>query len=284
MNQQRTPLFAHARPDEVLAARDNPGVLWLPVGPLEWHGPHLPFGVDALNAEATAIGCASAMGGLVLPTLYCGTERERPSQMLADLGLDPQAYIEGMDFPNHSLKSGYFPEEEFALQVRGWIERAIAWQFPTLVIVNGHGALNHNATLERLVQAHRSDSSKINVLAFLALVAGSEGSLNIGHASADETSLMMLDYPTDVALDLLPPREQPLKSADFGIVDDLTFRGQPLPDHTLRPEDDPRLQSNLERGQSVRTRTIEFICRRVQDFNIDSSAPRTNLTVGLIKS
>jgi len=276
----RTLLFAHARPDEVLAARAE-GVLWLPVGPLEWHGPHLPFGVDALNAEATALACAKQMGGLVLPTLYCGTERERGPEMLADLGLDPQEFIIGMDFPKHSLKSGYFPEEEFALQVQGWIERAADWQFPILVIVNGHGAQNHNTVLERLVQAHRKGSTPINVLAFLALVAEPGGSLNVGHASSDETSLMMFDYPEDVALHLLPSKDQPLKSAEFGIVDDPTFRGQPTPDFSLRIEDDPRFHSNLERGQSVRTRTVEYICARVQEFQKDNRAPRTNLSAKL---
>ena len=78
MTQPHTLQFAHARPDEILAAREVCGILWLPVGQLEWHGPHLPFGVDPLNAESTALACAREMGGLVLPTLFCGTERERP--------------------------------------------------------------------------------------------------------------------------------------------------------------------------------------------------------------
>jgi len=49
-----------------------------PLGPLEWHGPHLPLGVDALNAEAVAWRVAQEVGGVVLPALYVDTERERP--------------------------------------------------------------------------------------------------------------------------------------------------------------------------------------------------------------
>lgn len=276
MNASRTSLFAHARPDEILAARDEPGILWLPVGPLEWHGPHLPFGVDPLNAEATALACAARMGGLVLPTLYCGTERERSAGMLADLGIDSNAHVVGMDFPAHSLRSGYFPEEEFALQVRGWIDRAIDWRFSTLVIVNGHGAANHNATLHRLVQANRQEDSAVAILAFLALVADKAGDLNIGHASADETALMMVDYPEDVAIENLPACG-PLFSAQFGIVDDQTFRGDPAPGFTLRSEDDPRFYSNCDRGRRVRGRTVDFICSRLSAFLTDPAAPRTNL-------
>jgi creatinine amidohydrolase len=275
--------FAHARPDEVLAARKESGLLWLPVGPLEWHGPHLPFGVDALNAEATALACAGRSGGLVLPTLYCGTEREREPRMLSDLGLDSNAHIVGMDFPRHSLPSGYFPEEEFALQVRGWIERAREWQFHILVIVNGHGAQNHNAVLERLVQAYRPTEAGIDVLAFLALVAEPGGALNVGHAAADETSLMLQDYPDDVALEYLPPAITPLACAEYGIVDDLTFRGDPTPQRTLRPEDDPRLHANTERGRAMRERTVDFICRTVENFRADSRMPRTNLSTTLTR-
>lgn len=278
----RTSLFAHARPEEVLEARRSTGVLWLPLGPLEWHGPHLPFGVDALIAEATAIACSARLGGLVLPTLYSGTERERSPQTLADLGLAPEAFVVGMDFPGNSIKSGYFPEEEFALQVRGWIERALAWEFPTLVIINGHGAQNHNSTLKRFVEAYRSSAWPIDVLAFMALSQQAGDTLNVGHASADETSLIMLDHPGDVALDRLPISNQPLKSADFAIVDDLTFRGQPTPDRTLRTEDDPRFNATLCRGRSVREKTVDSVCQSVGDFLQDRhNAVRTNVVCHL---
>ena len=81
-----------------------------------------------------------------------------------------------------------------------------------------------------------------------------------------------------VALDLLPPKKVRLKSASFGIVDDLTFRGQPLSDHTLRDEDDPRLHSSAGRGQAVRAETVAYICARVHEFLLDPAAPRTNLS------
>jgi creatinine amidohydrolase/Fe(II)-dependent formamide hydrolase-like protein len=202
--------------------------------------------------------------------------------LLRHLGLDPKAHVVGMDFPGNSLKSGYFPEEEFALQLRGWIERARSWGFATLVLVNGHGAQNHNATIERLVQAYRPPETAIDVLGFLALTTGHVGSLNIGHATADETSLMLFDHPGDVALDLLPPSDQPLKSADFAVVDDLTFRGQPTPSHTLRREDDPRTEADAERGRAVREQTVTFICESLAAFLRDRDhAIRTNLACEL---
>jgi hypothetical protein len=38
----------YLRPDQVVASRDANGIIFLPLAPLEWHGPHLPLGVDPL--------------------------------------------------------------------------------------------------------------------------------------------------------------------------------------------------------------------------------------------
>src|ERR1700730_7149827 len=46
--------------------------VFLPVGALEQHGPHLPLGTDALLATAIAVGAATAVGGIVAPALCYG--------------------------------------------------------------------------------------------------------------------------------------------------------------------------------------------------------------------
>lgn len=279
--KRRTLAFAHCRPAEILAERKRTSLLWLPLGPLEWHGPHLPLGTDPFNAESAAYDCARRMGGLVLPTLFCGTERERGPATLRNLGLNPSTYIVGMDFPNNSLLSGYFPEEEFALQLKGWIERAIDWEFRTLIVMNGHGALNHNEVVKRMVVMYSAKGSPIDVLAFLPLVAASDGGLNVGHATADETSLILLDYPEDVCLAALPPKNRSIKSAEFAVVDDPTFNGNPLPDHRLRKSDDPRFHANAKRAKNVRQRTVRYTCEQVKSFQSGCSTRRFNLSLGM---
>ena len=52
-------------------ARDRPPV-FLPVGALEQHGPHLPLGTDALLASAIAADAAALVGGIVAPALSYG--------------------------------------------------------------------------------------------------------------------------------------------------------------------------------------------------------------------
>jgi len=51
--------------------REQP-VIFLPVGALEQHGPHLPLGTDGLLSAAVAADTAQLVGGLVAPTLSYG--------------------------------------------------------------------------------------------------------------------------------------------------------------------------------------------------------------------
>ena len=139
------------RPEQILAIRRRTSLAFLPLGPLEWHGPHLPLGVDPLRAEMAAVELARVMGGVALPTLYMGTERERAPAMLRHIGFKGDEYVVGMDFPACGLRSLYCPEEMFGLVLRGWLELIHrSWGFRRIVIVNGHGGENHLAVINRL--------------------------------------------------------------------------------------------------------------------------------------
>ena len=65
MNQLAWPDY------EARVQREQP-VIFLPVGALEQHGPHLPLGTDALLATAVAADTATRVDGLVAPTLSYG--------------------------------------------------------------------------------------------------------------------------------------------------------------------------------------------------------------------
>ena len=45
-------------------------VVYVPFGPIEWHGLHLPLGCDALKAHGVLCQSAEKFGGLVYPPLY----------------------------------------------------------------------------------------------------------------------------------------------------------------------------------------------------------------------
>jgi creatinine amidohydrolase len=260
----RTVRFELLRPAEIITERERFPVVFQPLGPLEWHGPHLPFGVDALHAETVAIRTAQAMGGVVMPTLYWGAERERTPESLKALGFKGDEWIVGMDFPANSMKSLYTMEDVFALVMRARLDLLVAQGYKLIVIINGHGAANHIATLERLAKEY-SARGPARVLFTIAFDARVDGTYSIGHADALETSLMMATHPETVDLDSLPVLPAPLRNIDWGIVDGETFAGDPTPDYTLRPEADPRRNSSPEQGEEALKGDVVRLRRQVQD-------------------
>ena len=58
------------RPGQLEAACRRFPVVYVPFGLIEWHGPHLPLGNDALKAHAILIKCAEKFGGIVYPPIY----------------------------------------------------------------------------------------------------------------------------------------------------------------------------------------------------------------------
>jgi len=260
----RTVRFELLRPSEIIAEKERFPVAFQPLGPLEWHGPHLPYGTDPLHAETVAQRTAQAIGGVVMPTLYWGSERERSPKALQDLGFEGDEWIIGMDFPANSMKSLYSMEDVFALVIRERLALVIAQGYKLIVLVNGHGATNHLATLDRLAKEYTGLTSAHVILTTpfdpVAVAAG-----GVGHADAIETSLMLALYPDSVDIPALPPLPDPLHNIDFGIVDGATFAGDPTPDYTLRPDSDPRRNSSAEQGNAALDADVIRLSSQVRD-------------------
>lgn len=230
-------------------------VVYLAVAPLEWHGPHNPFGTDPLDAQAVALAVCRRVGGVVWPTLFMGTERERPEDELRYLGLKPGQYVVGMDFSPKNLPSAYCPEEILVITVREIIQEAKRIGAKLVVVVNGHGATNQVAALKRLeIELNATGGPKV-------LVAISEPKIppfpdHTGHAASIETSRMML-LSKSVDLSQLPPLAVPLKYSEYSIVDH--FDGKGLPDCIVSKTADPRLMASVEKGKVVHDAAVADI-------------------------
>jgi creatinine amidohydrolase len=65
--------YEHMFPRQFRQAVEEMPVFIIPTGLLEWHGDHLPFGLDALKAHAICLRIAEKLGGgIVLPPNYFG--------------------------------------------------------------------------------------------------------------------------------------------------------------------------------------------------------------------
>lgn len=260
----RSVRFELLRPAEIIAERRRFPVVFQPVSPLEWHGPHLPYGTDPLHAEVVALRTAQAIGGVVMPTLYWGSERERTPETLKNLGFKGDEWIIGMDAPVNSMKSLYSMEDVFALVVRARLDLLVQQAYRLIVLVNGHGAANHMATLDRLAKEF-SGHGPARVLFNTVFPPPASGSYSIGHAEALETSLMLALYPDSVDINTLPPLPQPIYNVDWGVVDGETFAGNPTPDFTLRPEADPRLSASREWGEAALKEDVARLSQQVAE-------------------
>ncbi len=255
------------RPAEIMRARSHLPLAFIPIGPIEWHGPHLPMGMDGLHAHAVAVEVARRVGGVVLPTYYIGSETLRPAdggpQSSAVLGFEGTERIIGMDFPQNPVKSLYFEEGTFAVTVRELIRLLRQDGYRLIVIVNGHGAPNHQRTLQRLA-AEGSDPPRACVAFAMAFLPAEPPFSDPGHAEKVETSIILATRPDLVDLSTLPAKSVPLRYQEFGIVDGKAFDGSPTPHFTVRPEADPR-EASAEFGRKILDAEVERVAAMVRD-------------------
>lgn len=257
----RTVRFELLRPNEILAEKERFSVVYLPVGPLEWHGPHLALGMDPLNAEAISRRVAEAAGGVVLPTFYWGTERERSPQMLRNIGFKGDEWIVGMDFPKNSMPSLYASEDSFSSAMREMLRLLVLQRYRLIVIVNGHGGENHIAALRRLA-AEFTATTDSTVLYTITTFLDDKGDQDFGHATTVETSILQYLHPECVDVGQLPPRGVKLKNTDFAVVDDAAFRGNPSGDFTV--SNDPR-DASPELGRKTVELSVKVISQMVRE-------------------
>ena len=251
-SKQREIRIECLRPGQLNEERERCPLVFVPIGPLEYHGPHLPVGMDAINATQCALEACRKLGkGVIHPTLYWGTERERPDWMLESLGFKRSDWVVGMDFPAAIWKSHYYQEHLFALVVAGAVEMLIEGGYKVIVLVNGHGAWNQLETLDRLAKHYSHTTDSMVVWRLAANLDVSEKNL-AGHADDFETSLMLYYqkavYGSDSMVDLsqLPDPGVAIRYPDFSIVDGAGFSENPSPGRVVQT--DPR-DSTADKGK-----------------------------------
>ena len=112
-------------PAELDSALGEFGLAYLPLGSLEFHGPHLPIGLDALNAHGVCVAAAQITGGIVLPPVYQGIGGEHSDypwtmMMRSDTGirdhvLQTLARLEAFGVRRAVLFTGHFAGEQLAM-------------------------------------------------------------------------------------------------------------------------------------------------------------------------
>jgi creatinine amidohydrolase len=224
----------YMRPHQLIEARNERSVAYLPVSPIEWHGPHNPVGVDGLHAYKTALEVARRFGGVVMPPLYAGLGGQMDDETLKNIGFtEPLPVVYGMDFPKNSVPSMYWDEDIYHLTVKEHIRQMIKYQYRLIVTVANHGDL-------RLVAKEMTEAYGITVVHASCIGKKFDDTHDHGHATLGEGAIVVYLLGEYVDFSQLPSKKEVpyLKSVDYGIADEGTFRGSPNPDHII--EKDPR--------------------------------------------
>lgn len=175
-------------------------VIFLPVGALEQHGPHLPMGCDAILAEAVTARVADALDGLMLPTLRYGYKSQARSGG-------------GQTFPGTTSLDG-----ATLTAMTGDILRELARHGAgRVVIVNGHVenqwfltegidlALRELAMTNRKMRIIRCEYWNYTPRHMLdSIFEGDFPGVDLEHAALLETSMMLALHPAWVKLDAIP--------------------------------------------------------------------------------
>lgn len=211
---------------------------YLPVGTLEWHGPHNPLGADFLQADGILERAARRFGGVVFPPVWLG-----PDEITAEEG--GQTLV-GMDHyvdpPRRLPGSAYWiPQGLFTL----WMEAILAHARRIglrCLVVEGHGP-----SRDTCGRAARRWERQFGVHVLCASDFPGEWATQTDHAGRNETSILLAVRPDLVELERLPqnPEERPL-----GVVGE-----------------DPR-RSTAEEGDQLIERTLALIGSKLDELGI----------------
>jgi creatinine amidohydrolase len=179
--------YERLHPAELRAVLESAPLAFVPIGTLEFHGEHLPFGVDSFEAHGLCLRAAELAGGVVLPPVY-----------LASGCLDLPFTLS-------------FEPELVHSWVRATIDRLARRGFRAVVVMTGHGPLDLNHLLKRACAEAEEEHPGLAAygLCWLELNAARLTEPETGeptavdHAARVETSWMLALEPELVRIDRL---------------------------------------------------------------------------------
>jgi creatinine amidohydrolase len=179
--------YERLRPAELRARCDEAPLAYVPIGPLEFHGEHLPTGVDQFEAHGLCLRAAARSGGVVLPPSYFASG--------------------ALDLP-YTLS--FAPKLVHAC-LRATLSQLFLRGFRAVVVLTGHGPLDLDHMIKRACAEAEAEHRGLVAygLCWIELNAARLTGPEIGdpttgdHAARIETSWMLELEPSLVRLDLL---------------------------------------------------------------------------------
>jgi len=172
-------------PEKIYASLGKKSIIYVPLGAIEWHGLHLPIGLDSMTSHGLCLRTASTVGGLVMPPLYYG--------MTGSIGHHPWTIL-------------VEEERTFMALMRNTLDRLEAFDVKLAVVFTGHFGRRQLAVLDQLRADWAGEDHKMKLLV-LSISECPEAKLKGDHGAIFETSVLKQLDPGQVHLDKLPSAE-----------------------------------------------------------------------------
>jgi creatinine amidohydrolase len=194
--------------DELFERIQEQPLAWLPLGILEKHGAHLPWGLDGLKAHAVCMQLAEQLGGVVLPANH-----------QAGIHGDCRA-ADDTEFRQQHAEVGdlMYREETFRTFLTETFDGLANLGFRVIVAYSGHYPAVQTALVEQAA-ASFSATGSATVIPFWEELACGGGD----HAGKWETSIYLALDPDAVRLAAI--RDESTGQAGY-------YRGQDVRSHT----------------------------------------------------
>lgn len=219
-------------PQEFQQRLDKMPIAYLPLGTLEWHGPHLPLGADGIQAKELFYIMARKVGGIVLPPLFVGPDRVFEDGNMKYYGMDINTggTVTAYD-TQQLLGSAYWVSsplfEKLLMQIMQQLHRA------GFKVIIGHG---HGPSINSFQAIKRKVKNKWGMELYTAWDFAKEERLKFqnDHAGANETSIMMALKPELVHIQEVKDKSQLIGVAGGNPLEMASIEyGQQIIRHTL---------------------------------------------------
>lgn len=233
-------LYEELCPSEFKERLEQCPVAYLPLGTLEWHGPHLPLGTDGIESKGLFMELAQKIGGIVLPPLFLGPDRLYHDPVQEFYGMDIYKGDTIMEYTMRQLTgSAYWIPD----QLYHDLLLAIAFQLHRagfkILVAHGHGP-----STNQFLAAGNEIEEKFHLKCISAWDFCQEKRLKFqyDHAAANETSITMELRPELVQLDrIISGEEKPIGIAGA----------------------DPRVYASSEYGREIIDYTVKCMSEEI---------------------
>lgn len=214
-------------------------IIYLPLGTFEWHGEHLPIGLDALKAHGLCLQAAARTGGMVMPPFYYGT---------------------GGGHIHYTFTIMLQPEQ-IAPILDATLLKLAEWGVKKAIMLTGHYP-GEQVDMVKDVAA-RWTNPGMSVLALTDAFIAGKVPLVPDHAGAYETGVYSLITPELIHLEALPPIET---HPDYDVpTADFWKHSRHDKDHPLHGifGADPRVQDPWK-AYETHTKLLDWLVEQVQ--------------------